>query len=339
MGMLSSGAECRRGLLWGFSAACILFFLAGRALQEPQGGESPSTANLKTNALRTPSDQPAAAHTATERTHAGQPDAKDEGRSSRVGTVNCDAILESKVHQTLCAVLKDIKLAPQEDLLSHDWLIARIQRAGLFYDARTSPQDGTKSIYGSDAAYMHPDPQSGPKTGLWQTPQQLTAALLLLSSKGIGSYLEVGPATSWTSTLLVTYLSRFGLTSARLVDAFPLLDESLRPLWKAFELPIEYTKFPLEQQIVPLDQLRASYDLIFIDGDHSWEHVNKDFNHYGPLARILMFHDINDHFCVDVVRFWKTLREQHGTEWTFHEFTMHPNSFRLMGLGIVEKRL
>lgn len=242
-----------------------------------------------------------------------------------------------EVHSNFFKVLKALVDAPTDDLRSHDWLIARIQSAGLFYDDRVSSEDPTKSIYGSDVAYMHHNPGKCPKTGLWQTPQQLAGAMLLLSSKGITSYLEVGPATAWTSTFLVTYLSRFGLTSARLVDAYSLLDDSLPSMWKAFNLPIEYTLFPLEQEIVPLEQLRPTYDLVFIDGNHEWKHVNMDFNHYGPLARILMFHDINDRSCVDVVRFWKTLREKHGAEWTFHEFTMHPNNFRLMGLGIVEK--
>lgn len=34
------------------------------------------------------------------------------------------------------------------------------------------------------------------------------------------------------------------------------------------------------------------YDLLLIDGDHSFETVQKDWDHYSPMARIVALHDI-----------------------------------------------
>ena len=35
------------------------------------------------------------------------------------------------------------------------------------------------------------------------------------------------------------------------------------------------------------------YDAVFIDGNHSPKYVMADWNNYGPMARIVGFHDIN----------------------------------------------
>jgi predicted O-methyltransferase YrrM len=61
--------------------------------------------------------------------------------------------------------------------------------------------------------------------------------------------------------------------------------------------------------------LDGEADLLFIDGDHSWEGLEHDFAEYGALVRrpggLIAFHDINaDAFAshgVDVPRFWRSL--------------------------------
>src|SRR5690606_19990704 len=37
---------------------------------------------------------------------------------------------------------------------------------------------------------------------------------------------------------------------------------------------------------------RGPYDAVFIDGDHRYEGVKADWENYGPLGRIVAFHDI-----------------------------------------------
>lgn len=61
-----------------------------------------------------------------------------------------------------------------------------------------------------------------------------------------------------------------------------------------------------------LDQVMAvspHYDACFIDGDHTYEGVKRDWEMYGPLCRMVAFHDIYYAFgnC-GVGRFWEEIR-------------------------------
>jgi predicted O-methyltransferase YrrM len=69
-------------------------------------------------------------------------------------------------------------------------------------------------------------------------------------------------------------------------------------------------------------------DVLFIDGDHSYEGVRADFEDYAPLVRaggIVALHDVNPDFRTrhdvetpsisgDVPRYWSELKEQYKTE-------------------------
>jgi predicted O-methyltransferase YrrM len=69
-------------------------------------------------------------------------------------------------------------------------------------------------------------------------------------------------------------------------------------------------------------------DVLFIDGDHSYDGVRADFERYAPLVReggIIALHDVNEDFRTrrgidspsisgEVPRFWRELTERHRTE-------------------------
>jgi predicted O-methyltransferase YrrM len=67
-------------------------------------------------------------------------------------------------------------------------------------------------------------------------------------------------------------------------------------------------------------------DLVFIDADHTYKGVSRDFEMYGPLVRsggMVAFHDIVTHrqgTSCEVERFWKEVKQRYR----YREFVEHP---------------
>lgn len=221
------------------------------------------------------------------------------------------------------------------DITNKELLTRKIGDCGLFCDDRKSPEDSSKSIYGDDHIYKI-QVNSNNKSdiehagGLWQTPMQLAEYLISCKDRGIETLLEIGTLTGFTSVIICAYLKRFHLKKYDTYDIYPVC--KLDNIFKKYNLPINYKVGSPNFIINDVDKY---YDLVFIDGDHSYNGVKTDFNNFGKNCKFVCFHDINDYFCTGVVEFWKELKLTY-TNNTFYEFTMHPNNFRLMGIGIME---
>jgi predicted O-methyltransferase YrrM len=75
-----------------------------------------------------------------------------------------------------------------------------------------------------------------------------------------------------------------------------------------------------EEVSARVKHITQSLDVLFIDGDHTYEGVKHDFLSYSPLIRrggIVAFHDIAEHpekAGGDVPRFWNALKASHRHE-------------------------
>jgi hypothetical protein len=77
------------------------------------------------------------------------------------------------------------------------------------------------------------------------------------------------------------------------------------------------------------------FDAILIDGDHRYEAVKRDWLNYGPMGRLVAFHDIDgegqasgDGLPVEVQKLWAELKPHHET-------TEFLGSVRGMGIGVI----
>lgn len=87
-------------------------------------------------------------------------------------------------------------------------------------------------------------------------------------------------------------------------------------------------------------------DLLFIDGNHSYEGVKIDYELYGPLTRhLIAFHDVHsvlENRALGVKRFWNEMirNDQHMTA-VFHRYntsvSIKDNKYINEGIGVVIK--
>lgn len=94
------------------------------------------------------------------------------------------------------------------------------------------------------------------------------------------------------------------------------------------------------QREYAIDEVKrhAPFDAVFIDADHEYRGVKKDWQNYGPLARIVAFHDIgwkkpadyNQSKLVEVPKFWNDIKTGRR-----HEEFIDYSTGRTMGIGVL----
>jgi hypothetical protein len=91
-----------------------------------------------------------------------------------------------------------------------------------------------------------------------------------------------------------------------------------------------------DPDIVKAVAKEGPFDAAFIDGDHLYEGVAADWYNYGPMARIVAFHDVQGRpgpnrqgLQVEVPRLWQEIKQQYDQTVEF----ITPGS--CMGIGVV----
>ena len=84
----------------------------------------------------------------------------------------------------------------------------------------------------------------------------------------------------------------------------------------------------IKQKVLDISE---SFDVVFIDGDHSYDGVKKDWEDYGPLGKTIGFHDA----CAttwDASKVWEEIKADYPHE-EFFDLIGDPQ--RYMGIGVI----
>lgn len=176
---------------------------------------------------------------------------------------------------------------------------------------------------------------------IWQYPNQFSKYLNLLRQQKIKSYIEIGCRWGGTFVLTNEYLKMFNDMSKSV--AVDIIDSPV----------LNYCLLNNETQFIKINSQSPEFknymdnnyfDLIFIDGDHSYNGVRSDYEISKNRGRILVFHDIVNDVCPGVVQFWNELKNNEKNTYDFYEFTeqyedvwnsTHQN---FLGIGVAIKK-
>lgn len=179
-------------------------------------------------------------------------------------------------------------------------------------------------VFGEEEKFKNP---SNDMAGIYQSPLQISKALVYLSDFQINSYLEVGVFQGGNFLFVSEYLRRFN-PEIRCLGLDPT--GYLNPEIAEIIAQETYLAFlPRMSDSV----CGAVFDLVFIDGDHNREWVETDYANVGRHANICMIHDIQEFSCPDVVDFWKKIKDDNAVE-----FLDHSSPVPFQGIGILHQQ-
>lgn len=161
-------------------------------------------------------------------------------------------------------------------------------------------------------------------SGLWQMPEELAGLLNFLKDRDIKTFLNIGTFNGYTFNFMSDLLYSWNKTECITIDPInfnPATDDRFTYL-----------------QAVSDDFRGRQFDLVFIDGDHSYSAVKKDYENVGIFAKYCAFHDIHDMFVAGdpqndggVPKFWNEIKNTRQSI----EFIDSNKAINVMGIGLL----
>lgn len=176
---------------------------------------------------------------------------------------------------------------------------------------------------------------------IWQYPNQFSKYLLLLNTLKIKSYLEIGCRFGGTCVLTLEYLNKFNFIEKGV--AVDIIDSSIIN-YKSYNNNFDFYKYDSQKNDFSNFIKNNFFDLIFIDGDHSYDGVRKDFLVCKNNGKIFVFHDIINDACPGVIKFWNELKED-SNNYDFYEYVEQYNEVykktgkKFLGIGVAIKKI
>ncbi len=159
-----------------------------------------------------------------------------------------------------------------------------------------------------------------------QLKEEILELIKIVKKKNPDTFLEIGIAEGGT----LLFFSRFAAQNATIIGIdFPGAAEKIQ-LYRSFAKPEQkfHLIFADSHNAGTLKNVKnilkgRCVDFIFIDGDHSYKGVKRDFEMYSTLVRkggIIAFHDINTGRSSDGVPvLWKEIKKKYRKKYRYKE--------------------
>jgi len=165
------------------------------------------------------------------------------------------------------------------------------------------------------------------ETNFLQDPKEFEQFLRFIKKEQVRSYLEIGSkhgGSFWRVTRSLPGGSRVVSVDLPQADkSFKVSEPNLRACIDKLKAKGYDAHLFLSDSTKPetVDRVRelGPFDLVFLDGNHTEPYVWKDWHNYGPMARMVAFHDIahwreipdSKKLPIDVPKVWSKLKEAH----------------------------
>ena len=174
----------------------------------------------------------------------------------------------------------------------------------------------------------------------WQYPIQFSAYLTYLSTKKIGSYLEIGCRHGGTFIIVVEYLRRFmDLNTAVAID---ILRTDIMTAYSERTAGVEYrianSREPYAMSFIG----SRRWDLALIDGDHTYEGCASDYQAVKDNAKMIALHDIVNGVVPGVGKVWREIRAAIPSSRIFEAVDQYRESYlrtqnnTFLGIGVAD---
>lgn len=177
---------------------------------------------------------------------------------------------------------------------------------------------------------------------IWQYPNQFSKYLMNIyeNAPTIRSYLEIGCRHGGTYILTTEFLSKMSSTFNKSV-AVDIIEPN--------ELLLEYINSTDSSEFIKINSgsdifkefiSNNFFDLIFIDGDHSYNFVKSDAETTRDYCNIQVFHDTVNDACPGVGVYWNELKQSHKDVYSFYDFIDQYNSVdgNYLGIGVAIRK-
>lgn len=178
---------------------------------------------------------------------------------------------------------------------------------------------------------------------IWQYPNQFSKYMVQISkySEKINSYLEIGCRHGGTYILTTEFLRTLNKNfkssvAVDIIDANDLLKKYIEKTSEASFLNLNSGSLQFKQFIN-----NNFFDLIFIDGDHSYDFVKNDAEITRDFCNIQVFHDTVNEACPGVGVYWTEIKNTHSHLYDFYDFDDQYDSVQgsYLGIGVAIRKI